>query len=189
MVKPAISVIVPVYNIAAKVGKCIQSIQAQSFQDFELIVVDDGSRDGSGEICDKMADSRTKVIHQENAGVTRVRAHGVEIASGEWVHFVDGDDVIPEGALQALVDACQGVDIVVGQVASMRPGDSDNILPPPNLLKNTKKTTSSLLNLLSAGFWSIRFPYIRMEDCSSVAFLMNMFLTCQEKSDGVRITS
>lgn len=131
MVKPAISVIVPVYNIAAKVGKCIQSIQAQSFQDFELIVVDDGSRDGSGEICDKMADSRTKVIHQENAGVTRARAHGVEIASGEWVHFVDGDDVIPEGALQALVDACQGVDIVVGQVASMRPGDSDNILPPP----------------------------------------------------------
>lgn len=91
-----ISVIVPVYNVEAYVAKCIESIQNQSYQHLEIILVDDGSTDDSGDICDQYAayDDRIKVIHQENGGLSAARNTGIEAANGDYIGFVDSDDYI-----------------------------------------------------------------------------------------------
>lgn len=93
---PKISVIVPVYKVEECVSKCIESVLAQKYTDFELILVDDGSPDRSGEICDKYAqkDKRIRVLHQKNGGVSSARNLGLKNAIGEWVCFIDSDDVI-----------------------------------------------------------------------------------------------
>ena len=93
---PKLSVIVPVYNTEKYLRECIDSILAQTFTDFELILVDDGSTDSSGAICDEYAgkDQRVQVIHQENGGVTRARKAAMRIAAGSWISFVDSDDWI-----------------------------------------------------------------------------------------------
>ena len=102
-----VSVIVPVYNAAAVLARGVDSILAQSFQDFELILVDDGSSDDSGAICDEYAarDSRVKVFHQTNAGVSAARNAGLRAACGEWVTFVDSDDMVLDCFLASLVAA------------------------------------------------------------------------------------
>ena len=100
-----IGVIVPVYKTEKYVAECIESILAQTYTNFRLILVDDGSPDGAGIICDEYAttDPRITVIHQENAGVTRARARGVEEATDcEWITFVDSDDKIDETYLEEL---------------------------------------------------------------------------------------
>lgn len=91
-----ISYIVAVYNVAEYLKKCIESICNQTYGDIEIILVDDGSNDGSEKICDRMAakDTRIKVIHQNNCGVSVARNRGIELAHGEWVCFIDGDDWI-----------------------------------------------------------------------------------------------
>lgn len=91
-----ISVIVPVYKVEKYIGECINSILAQTFKDFELILVDDGSPDKSGEICDSYAkkDNRIKVFHKKNGGVSSARNFGIDKAVGEWLCFIDSDDTI-----------------------------------------------------------------------------------------------
>ena len=91
-----ISVIVPVYKVEKYIGECINSILAQTFKDFELILVDDGSPDKSGEICDSYAkkDNRIKVFHKMNGGVSSARNFGIDKAVGEWLCFIDSDDTI-----------------------------------------------------------------------------------------------
>ena len=91
---PKISVIVPVYKVEKYLHRCIDSILLQTFPDFELLLVDDGSPDRSGEICDEYVkkDSRIRVFHKENGGVSSARNHGIEKAIGEWIMFVDSDD-------------------------------------------------------------------------------------------------
>ena len=97
------SVIVPIYNIEKYVRRCIDSVLAQSFSDFELILVDDGSPDMCGEICDEYAkkDERIKVIHKENGGLVSARQAGIKAASGEYVFHLDGDDAICPDALES----------------------------------------------------------------------------------------
>lgn len=93
---PKISIIVPVYNVEEYIHRCIDSILAQTFTDFELILVNDGSPDQCGKICDEYAenDSRIKVIHKKNGGLSDARNAGLEIAQGEYIGFVDSDDWI-----------------------------------------------------------------------------------------------
>ena len=104
---PQVSIIVPVYNVEKYLDECIESILNQTFKDFELILVDDGSVDKSGEICDKYADNNgnIKVIHQENQGQASARNNGVKLAKSEWIMFVDSDDVIHYNLLKFLFDA------------------------------------------------------------------------------------
>ena len=99
---PKISVIVPVYNVEKCLGRCIDSILNQTFGDFELILVNDGSKDNSGKMCDKYAqqDSRIIVIHKENGGVSTARNAGINRASGDYIMFVDSDDYILETMLE-----------------------------------------------------------------------------------------
>lgn len=96
-----ISVIIPAYNRQDYIEKCVQSALSQSLSDIEIIIVDDGSTDGTGTLCDSLAqsDGRIKVIHQENAGVSAARQAGIDIASGEWICFLDSDDSLPADAL------------------------------------------------------------------------------------------
>ena len=93
---PKISVIVPVYNTEKYLRRCVDSILAQTFKDFELLLINDGSTDGSGAICDEYAqkDSRVRVFHKENGGVSSARNLGLENAQGKWITYVDGDDWI-----------------------------------------------------------------------------------------------
>lgn len=114
-----ISVVVPVYKVEAYLQECIDSILAQTFRDFELILVNDGSPDSSGDICEAAAksDARIRVQHQQNQGVTRARANGVAAAQGEFITFVDSDDTLPPHALQILVNhADHKTDIVLGNI-------------------------------------------------------------------------
>ena len=106
---PKISIIVPIYNIEKYISKCIDSVLSQTYKDWELILVDDGCTDNSGKICDEYAqkDSRIKVIHKENEGVTATRHRGVKEAKGEFLFFIDGDDYITENALELFTNKQQ----------------------------------------------------------------------------------
>lgn len=106
---PQISVIVPVYKTKIFLEKCINSILSQSFTDFEVILVDDGSPDDSGEFCDMLSkkDERIMVVHKENGGLTSARIAGLEKANGEYIAFVDSDDYIHEDYLLNLFDAME----------------------------------------------------------------------------------
>lgn len=94
MSNPAISTIIPVYNTGKYLERCIISVLNQTFQNFEIILIDDGSTDGSGKLCDEFTkrDNRIRVVHQVNGGVSKARNKGLELANGEFIHFADSDD-------------------------------------------------------------------------------------------------
>ena len=111
-----ISVVIPVYKSEKYLEKCVDSVLKQVFVDFEILLVNDGSPDRCGELCDALSlrDKRVRVIHQENKGVTRARAEGVKQARGEWICFVDSDDILPSDALFLLSSGiCDETDIIV----------------------------------------------------------------------------
>lgn len=102
---PKLSIIVPIYNVRNFLETCVESILAQTFTDFELILVDDGSTDGSGEMCDRFAerDGRISVIHKENGGVVSARKTGIQAACGKYAGYVDGDDWIEKTMYEEMV--------------------------------------------------------------------------------------
>lgn len=104
-----VSIVVPVYNISDYLPECLESIAHQSFEDFEVILVDDGSADGSGAICDSICeeDGRFTCIHQDNAGVSVARNAGIDASSGDLISFVDGDDILHPHYLERLVTALE----------------------------------------------------------------------------------
>ena len=101
---PEFSIIIPIYKVEKYLRECVDSILNQDYTDFEVILVDDGSPDGCPQICDEYAakDSRVKVIHQQNSGVSAARNNGIEAASGRYFWFVDGDDGITDGAFEVI---------------------------------------------------------------------------------------
>lgn len=112
MNNPQYSIIVPVYNVADYLRFCLDSIAMQDYEAWEAILIDDGSTDGSSEICDEYAekDVRFKVFHQVNSGVSATRNVGLKNATGQWIWFVDGDDYILPGALARLNNIIQSND-------------------------------------------------------------------------------
>lgn len=117
--KPEVSIIVPVYNAERFLKECVESVLAQSFTDWELLLVDDGSADSSGEICRHYAkaDKRIKVIAQENAGVSSARNAGLEMARGNYVFFLDADDELYSYTISLLhrIAQTEKVEIVIGR--------------------------------------------------------------------------
>lgn len=111
---PKISVIIPVYKVEKYIGKCIESVLAQTYSDFELILIDDGTPDQSGDICDDYAkkDNRIHVYHKENGGVSSARNFGIKKAQGEWLCFIDSDDYVGESYLK---------DFNVGEITNSMP--------------------------------------------------------------------
>lgn len=118
MISSLISVIVPVYNTAKYLDKCIQSILRQTYKNWELILINDGSTDSSGKICEMYAnqDNRIKLFHNKNAGVSSARNKGLECATGDWVLFCDSDDTLfGNNALYNLIsEVSPNVDCIVG---------------------------------------------------------------------------
>lgn len=113
-----VSVIIPVYNSRQYLTRCLDSCFMHNYQDIEVIAVNDGSVDGSDEVLNAYAsrESRLKVIHQKNQGVTQARKCGFENSSGDWLFFLDSDDTIPDNALDTLIDKakCTDSDLIVG---------------------------------------------------------------------------
>ena len=114
MEMPYISVIVPVFNVEAYVETCIRSIMEQTYRNLEIIIVDDGSTDNTGNICKSLAqeDDRIIVISQKNGGVVRARNTGIEKASGKYMGFVDGDDWIEKDMYEQMVKGISGGDLL-----------------------------------------------------------------------------
>lgn len=121
------SVVVPVYKVEKYLDRCVESLVNQTYQNLEIILVDDGSPDRSPEICDEweQKDSRIRVIHKPNGGVSSARNAGMEIAGGEWLFFMDSDDILPENALEGLLARQQTyeADLVCGSFYNMRTRD------------------------------------------------------------------
>lgn len=118
MMSGLLSVIVPVYNMEKYLEECVESILSQTYKKVELILVDDGSTDTSGMICDKYEekDSRVKVIHKKNEGPIKARCTGVEAAGGDYVTFVDSDDWIKDNTYERLMEAAEKADVVVSGI-------------------------------------------------------------------------
>ena len=114
---PLVSVVVAVYNIEKYIETCIQSLLKQTYDEMEILLIDDGSQDESGSICDKYAekDSRIRVLHKQNGGLSDVRNVGIQEASGKYLMYVDGDDTVSENFVEAAVSCAERfqTDIVI----------------------------------------------------------------------------
>ena len=150
-----VSIIVPIYNIEQYVGKCIESILAQTYPDFELILVDDGSPDDCGRICDEYGerDERIKVIHKKNGGLTSARNAGLSEAEGEWIMHVDGDDWIEPDMLESLIGAAQvtGADLVFGDF--MKYGPYAGYFKLPTWSGDKRESMSNYIAYMMTTIW------------------------------------
>lgn len=131
---PKVSIVVPMYNVEEYLDRCIESLLNQTYKDIEIICVDDGSPDKSGEIAEGYAekDSRLKVVHKENAGLGYARNTGIENSTGKYVVFIDSDDYISGNLVEELVNAAekQGADTVIAGHSRVK-GDSITEIPNP----------------------------------------------------------
>ena len=143
---PELSIIVPVYKVEKYLPRCIDSILAQTFGDFELILIDDGSPDGCGRICDEYArkDKRIVVIHQKNMGVSAARNAGLDIARGRYIGFVDSDDWIEPRMYEVMMDAIRenGADMAV---CGVRYADEDGKFTRADMLSEGVYSRDGLL--------------------------------------------
>ena len=98
------SILIPVYNVKSYIKECIYSVYNQNFTDYEVVIIDDGSTDGSGKICDELANDVTRVIHKENEGLLKARRDAIKLARGEYCLFLDSDDKLEDNALDVIND-------------------------------------------------------------------------------------
>lgn len=173
MDSPLISVIVPVYNAEHTLKQCVDSILCQSFKDFELILVDDGSKDSSPTLCDKYAekDYRVHVIHQNNAGVSTARNRGLDIAKGSWVTFVDSDDFIEKEYFDS-IDSNQADILIRGY----KKKDGTQLLTGFHIGEDNKETLASFLkkNLSNSIIRSPWGKFYRNNFLGDIRFMKDM---------------
>lgn len=157
--QPLVSVIVPVYNTEKYIRRCIESILSQTYEKIEIILVDDGSTDESGNICDEYAskDERIRVIHQKNAGQAAGRNHGMDVAHGEWFSFIDSDDFICDYFIERMVSygIAYQADIVS---CRWKAGIEETIASPTKSLNEVKVRTYSGKECYLKYFTSEKLP-------------------------------
>ncbi len=144
---PKVSIVIPVYNAEAYLEHCLDSIIAQSFKDWECVLVDDGSKDKSGDLCEAYAkkDSRFVVVHQSNGGASAARRKGIEHAKGEWVFFSDADDEIPQNSLDSLISHDDGtVELIAGTM--QREGEDIRVTQTKDRYINKEQYIKHLLD-------------------------------------------
>lgn len=147
-----ISIIIPIYNVSQYLNECIQSVVNQSYKDFECVLIDDGSSDGCEMICDQWAqkDSRIKVIHQSNQGVSKARNRGIAEAQGEYIIFIDSDDWIDPNYLNELFQPIEkyNVDLVVcGLQQQYNNGTFQNYSYKTGIIKIEKQFTNEFTDI------------------------------------------
>lgn len=144
-----ISIVVPVYNVSKYLDKCLQSIACQTYKDWECILVDDGSKDDSGAICDRWAqkDSRFMVIHQPNQGVSVARNNGIKEADGEYLCFIDSDDWVDSKYIQNLYEHIGEAEIAVSGL-TQEYDDHSGIKTVPSVTKLFPLEPTSILDFV-----------------------------------------
>ncbi|TDL61521.1 glycosyltransferase [Rhodococcus qingshengii] len=134
-----ISVIIPVYNVEKYLTRCIESVINQSYKDIEIVLINDGSPDSSGDICDYYAsnDSRIRVIHKKNEGVSQARNSGLEVINGEYIFFLDSDDYIEEDAISKFSKRAKetAADIIIGNYKIINENNEITVCDPFDTLK------------------------------------------------------
>ncbi len=187
---PLISIIVPVFNVEAYVERCIESLILQSYQNIEIIIVDDGSTDNSGKICDKYRerDSRIKVIHKQNGGLADARNTGLDKAKGEYIAFVDSDDWVAADYVNEMykvlvlndsdIAVCKFQKVSHNRVISHRSNEIQKVYVREEAVKQLlyqKISTSVCGKLYKIDLWNgMRFPVHRLyEDVEPSYFIFN----------------
>lgn len=179
-----ISVIVPVYNVEPYLRKCLDSILAQTYRDLEILIIDDGSTDGSGAICDEYAgkDERVRVFHTENKSLSCARNLGLDNAQGEWIGFVDSDDWIEPDMYETLLRRAEETGADVVECGTFRDfPDKTEIRNRQDLIVYNEDTVVALLKGIlfdyawdklwrSKCFIKIRFPAGRVHEDTAVAY-------------------
>lgn len=158
---PELSIIVPIYKVEKYLDECIQSILGQTFTDFELILVDDGSPDACPQMCDAAAeqDSRVRVIHQKNGGLSAARNTGIEAARGNWLGFVDSDDFVAPDMYEKLYHAAvnAGADCAMCSVQLIHEDGSRMDTPPQWKVYGGGYTGEDILKTIT---WQNNAPYL-----------------------------
>lgn len=171
---PLISIIVPVYNIMEYLPRCVHSIMAQTYRNLEIILVDDGSTDGTGELCDSLAkeDSRIRVFHKENGGSSSARNLGISRAGGEYLGFVDSDDYIDSDMYERLYQGIAEYGVMAAQIGR------DEIDAEGRLLPNICEPPGAAVCIESADF--LRELLMHRGDCSFCTKLLHRELFDRE---------
>lgn len=173
-----VSIIVPVYNVEKYIHKCIDSIINQTYTNLEIILVDDGSPDNCGKICDEYAkkDKRIKVIHKENGGVSSARNIGIKLSKGQWISFIDSDDWIENRYFEIMIKQAkkQYVDIVLCTYNRVSKNNVEKI----NIIKKDKlfNAREYLINSLNpqTGFGFCHMKLIKKECIKDIRFNSNL---------------
>lgn len=193
----SVSIIIPVYNVEKYISRCINSVINQTYKNWELLLINDGSTDDSGLICDKYAnkDSRIKVYHIQNSGAAKARFLGVSYATKDYICFVDSDDSIPNNSLELLCENNQdcSIDIVVGGYTRIFVNGKTDFCE----LKYANLTGEVYLLMLLSGNWKLYgpvaklfrrtlftnniLPFIPKTIRVGEDLLMNVFLACYAK--------
>ncbi len=160
MENPKISVIIPVYNTARNLPRCLDSVTGQTYKNMEIILIDDGSTDNSGAICEGYAlrDDRIKVLHTENGGAARARNAGMAVATGDWVGFADSDDYIELDQYAYLLDLAQrhGADIAqCGTMIETEHGQSISNVPSKENCADSSHITDTIRFFANANWCRI----------------------------------
>lgn len=153
MSSPAISIIVPVFKVEKYLSECVDSILKQSFRDFELLLVDDGSPDKCPLLCDNYAqqDDRIAVLHKKNGGLSSARNYALDYANGKYIIFVDSDDKLAQNSLEALYNeiTATNADIVLGKI--IRFAENGSLRPYTNIEKKRTMSGKEALSMLLKG--------------------------------------
>lgn len=175
MNNPLISIIVPVYNIEEYLPRCIESVLQQTYTNLELILVDDGSKDRSGAICDayQEKDSRVRVIHKENGGSSSARNEGIAVAKGQYLGFVDSDDYVEKTMYETMVRVIEETGCNIVQVAR------DEIDENGNLMPNVCEMPEKQIEYSSEEF--MKELLLHKGDCSFCTKLLNRDLFIENK--------
>lgn len=161
MMGEKISVIVPVYNVEDYLERCVESILQQTYTHFELILINDGSTDSSGLICENLASrhENIKVYHIENAGVSNARNTGIKLATGAWVTFIDSDDFVTQDYLATLASAVEGLNVgfVIAPLHHIKNGIVTDLPPHSGKteLWSTEETMKELLMTTRTSFFPV----------------------------------
>jgi glycosyltransferase involved in cell wall biosynthesis len=152
---PKLSIIIPVYNAEKYLDQCLQSVLNQSFTDFELLLINDGSKDRSGEICDINAekDQRIKVFHQQNAGPAKARNTGIKVARGEYLTFVDADDTIEKEYYEDMMKIADQLhpDILISSIKQPGKKSIANTSFPKDVLLKSNQIKEKILSSYYGG--------------------------------------